>query len=98
MISLFRPLLTVKDLFLDFATGYLGSIHDARVYGNSSLYLRASNGDILKEPVERIGITDIQPYLVGDSAYPISPWRMKPYPKATCDPGEITFNKELSSA
>ena len=23
---------------------------------------------------------------------------MKPYPEVTCDPGEITFNKELSSA
>ena len=87
-----------KGLFLDFAAGYPGSIHDARVYRNSLLYLRANNGDILKEPVERIGITDIQPYLVGDSAYPISPWLMKPYPEATRDPGEITFNKELSSA
>lgn len=87
-----------KGLFLDFAAGYPGSLHDARVYRNSSLYQRASNEDILKEPVERIGITDIRPYLVGDSAYPISPWLMKPYPEATRDPGEITFNKELSSA
>ena len=87
-----------KGLFLDFAAGYPGSLHDARVYRNSSLYQRASNEDILREPVERIGITDIRPYLVGDSAYPISPWLMKPYPEATRDPGEITFNKELSSA
>ncbi|XP_022810484.1 protein ANTAGONIST OF LIKE HETEROCHROMATIN PROTEIN 1-like [Stylophora pistillata] len=81
-----------KGLFLDFATGYPGSLHDARVYRNSSLYQRASNEDILREPVERIGITDIRPYLVGDSAYPISPWLMKPYPEATRDPGEVTFN------
>ena len=86
-----------KGLFLDFAAGYPGSLHDARVYRNSSLYQRASNEDILREPVERIGITDIRPYLVGDSAYSISPWLMKPYPEATRDPGEITFNKELSS-
>ena len=84
-----------KGLFLDFAAGYPGSLHDARVYRNSSLYQRASNEDILKEPVERISITDIRPYLVGDSAYPISPWLMKPYPEATRDPGEITL--ELSS-
>ena len=43
-------------------------------------------------------VSDIHPYLVGDSAHPISPWLMKPYPEATHDPGEITFNKELSSA
>ena len=87
-----------KGLFLDFAAGCPGSLHDTRVYRNSSLYQRASNGDILKEAVERIGITDIRPYLVGDSAYSITPWLMKPYPEATRDPGQITFNKELSSA
>ena len=87
-----------KGLFLDFGAAYPGSLHDARVYRNSSLYQRASNKDILREPVERIGITDICPYLVGDSAYRISPWLMKPYPEATHDPGEITFKKELSSA
>ena len=79
-----------KGLFLDFAAGYPGSLHDARVYRNSSLYQRASNEEVLREPVERISIRDIHPYLVGDSAYPISPWLMKPYTEATRDPGEIT--------
>ena len=87
-----------KGLFLDFAAGYPGSLHDARVYRNSFLYQRASNEELLREPVERIGNRNIHPYLVGDSAYPISPWLMKPYPEATRNPGEITFNKELSSA
>lgn len=68
------------------------------MYRNSSLYQRASNGDILKEPVERIVITDICPYLVGNSAYYTAPWLIMPYPEAQLDPGEITFNKELSSA
>ena len=34
-----------KGLFLDFAAGYPGSLHDAKVYRNSSLYQRASNGE-----------------------------------------------------
>ena len=45
-----------------------------------------------------IGADEIQPYLVGDSAYPLSPWLQKPYPEGTRDPGEKRFNKELSSA
>lgn len=45
-----------------------------------------------------IGTEEIQPYLVGDSAYPLSPWLQKPYPEGTRDPAEIRFNKELSAA
>ena len=45
-----------------------------------------------------IGADEIQPYLVGHSAYPLSPWLQKPYPEGTSDPGEIQFNRELSSA
>lgn len=40
---------------------------------------------------------EIGPYPLGDSAYPLSPWLMKPYPEGTRDLREITFNKELSS-
>lgn len=36
--------------------------------------------------------------MVGDSAYPISPWLQKPIPEATRDRSEIQFNRELSSA
>ena len=73
-----------SGLFLDFAAGYPGSLHDARVYRNSSLYKRASNEELLREPVERIGVRNS-----------CSPWLMKPYPEATSNHGEITFNKEL---
>ena len=41
---------------------------------------------------------EIGPYLVGDSAYPVSPWLMKPFPEGTRDLAEILFNKQLSSA
>lgn len=78
--------------------GFPGSLHDARVCRNSTIYNRAQNGDILTEPLYQIGNRQIRPYLVGDSAYTISPWLQKPYPEGTRDPGEINFNKELSSA
>ena len=45
-----------------------------------------------------IGGHEIQPYLVGDSAYPISYWFQKPYLEGTRDLSEIQFNKQLSAA
>lgn len=85
-------------LFLDFSAGYPGSMHDARILRNSTLYQRAEQGDILNGPVVNVNHHDIGPYLVGDSAYPISPWLQKPFPEATRDRSEIQFNRELSSA
>ena len=88
-----------RKLFIDVAAGFPGSLHDARVLRNSSIYQKAENGDILAAgPMYLIGADEIQHYLVGDSTYPLSPWLQKPYPEGTRDPGEIRFNKELSSA
>ncbi|KAL9976574.1 hypothetical protein ACROYT_G013894 [Oculina patagonica] len=84
--------------FLDVSAGNPGSIHDSRMLRNSTLYYRAEAGHILTMPVVNVNGHDIGPYLVGDSAYPISPWLQKPFPEATRDRREIKFNRELSSA
>lgn len=71
-----------KMLFLDVAGGFPGSMHDARVLRNTTINTKAENGDILANgPMHNIGTHTIQPYLVGDSAYPLSPWLQKPFPE-----------------
>jgi len=85
-------------MFLDVEAGYPGSMHDARVLQNSNIFNRAENPEILTGPTVTICGNDIQPYLVGDSAYPLSNWLLKPFPERTNDPHKIEFNKELSSA
>ena len=85
-------------LFLDFAAGYPGCMHDARVLRNSNIFDRAERGEVLHHPIIRIGNSDIGPYLVGDSAYPIAPWLQKPFPEATRVADEVRFNKQLSNA
>ena len=88
-----------RKIFLDVAAGFPGSMHDARVLRNSSIYERAEQGNILAVgPIHRIGPHEIQPYVVGDSAYPLSRWLQKPYPEGTRDPNEIRFNQQLSAA
>jgi len=87
-----------KGLFMDFACGFPGSMHDARVCRCSDIYINAEQQNILTEPVINVNGREIGPYLVGDSAYTLSPWLIKPYPEGTRDPDEILFNKCLSSA
>lgn len=74
--------------FIDAAAGFPGSNHDARVLRNSNIYQEAENGNILQAPLVNIDENDIGPYLVGDSAYPLAPWLIKPFPEGTNDPDE----------
>ena len=49
-------------------------------------------------PTVRVAGSEIRPVLLGDSAYPLSMWLLKPYHEGTNDPEGINFNKELSRA
>ena len=46
----------------------------------------------------RVDGRDITPVLLGDSAYHLSTWLLKPYHEGTIDPEEVNFNKELLRA
>jgi hypothetical protein len=56
-----------KGIFISFDVGWPGSVHDARVFRNSSFYKDYSN--IIQE----------DDYLLGDSAYPISFFLIPPF-------------------
>ena len=87
-----------KKHFLDFACGFPGSMHDGRVLRRSRIFARAERREILTIPTVNAAGQEIGPYLVGNSAYPLSPWLMKPFPEGTRDRDEIKFNRQLSSA
>ncbi|CAI2184768.1 7228_t:CDS:2 [Funneliformis geosporum] len=56
-----------KGIFIDYEIRWPGSVHDARVYKNSYFYLNAS--EIIKG----------NEFLLGDSAYLISTFLIKPF-------------------
>ena len=85
--------------FIHVSFGYPGSIHDARVLRLSSLFDLGENEQILTSPMEIISGTEIPPLIVGDSAYPLLKWLVKPYPnRGHLPPDEQEFNKKLSAA
>ena len=66
--------------FLDVTAGYARSMHDARMLRVSSFFHKAQNRNVLDAPVENVYGTNVDPLIVGDGAYPLLPWLMKPYP------------------
>ena len=88
-------------IFRDVYIGWPGSVHDARVFAHSSLYKEATARStcILNGASVQIQSQDISPFLIGDSAYPLLPWLMKPFPHngSMSDP-EKRFNYHLSRA
>ena len=82
---------------MDIATGFPGSFHDARVLRLSSIFDRAEASDILSSPIENINGTNVRPLILGDGAYPLKSWLIKPYPHiGALTRSQRNFNRELS--
>ena len=87
-------------IFTDVVIGWPGSVHDARVLSNSSIYQRGNNDQLFPEILtKQIQGKDVSPFLIGDPAYPLLPWLMKPYQVSVNSPtAERVFNYSLSRA
>ena len=84
-------------LFRDLCIGWPGSVHDARVLSNSTLYTKVTNGELLQGDVLHVRRRNIPVYLIGDSAYPLLSWLIKPFPH--CSPllqQQKTYNYRIS--
>ena len=84
--------------FVDIFVGWQAKVHDARVFTNSPLFCHCCARTFLPLQLSRVisGVR-VPPLIVGDSAYALSDWLMKPY----TDNGNLTreqvnFNKILS--
>ena len=67
-------------LIRDVCIGWPGSVHDARIFVNSQIYDKITQEGILKEAGSRTILNvDIPVHLIGDSAYPMDVWLIKPF-------------------
>ena len=87
-----------KYLFRDIFVGWTGRSHDARVFKNSPLYQECLKRTFLPMDLSRnlLG-TVVPPLLLGDSAYPLEEFIMKPYAdRGQLSEEEKSFNYALS--
>ncbi|XP_071958337.1 uncharacterized protein [Antedon mediterranea] len=88
--------------FTDVNIGWPGRTHDARVLANSNIFSLAEdrqNGHLF--PMENstvINGVEVPVFLIGDAAYPLKKWLMKPYTNHALTADQRRFNTRLSSA
>lgn len=88
-----------KMKFWDINVGWPGKVHDARVLANSSLYDRGQNGTLFPDWTETFEGVDVPLLILGDAAYPLLPWLIKPFPEhRDTTPAQTNFNHRLSQA
>ena len=88
-----------KLLFQNLCVGWPGSIHDARVLANSSIYKKVNNGQLLGGNIAQVQWRSLRPFLIGDSAYPLLLWLVKPFLfSSVLTSQQKLFNYRLSRA
>ena len=78
--------------------GYHGNSHDSIILKSTELWSNLTSGNVLPSIGKKITKQTVPPLIVGDSAFPIAPWLMKPYTDAVLPPKQRYFNSRLSRA
>ena len=73
-------------------------MHDARVLSNSEVYAKAESGTLMPNHVRTFGGVPVPVVILGDPAYPLLPWLMKPYTGTGLSDKQKKYNTRLSRA
>lgn len=73
-------------------------MHDARVLSNLGVYAKGKSGTLMPNHIRTLGRVPVPVVIIGDPAYPLLPWLMKPYPGTGLSDKEKKYNRRLSRA
>lgn len=93
--SMLLQVIVDPDLrFRDIVTGFPGKMTEAPVLQNSNFFKLCEKGDRLNgQKVKLSEQTNLQEYIIGDSAFPLLPWLVTPYQEQELIETEKEFNR-----
>ncbi|XP_065428354.1 uncharacterized protein LOC135976485 [Chrysemys picta bellii] len=92
---LLQALVDHKGRFTNINAGWPGKVHDARVFRHSALFQKLEEGTFFPDQKVTVGDVEMPIVILGDPAYPLMPWLMKPY-TGSLDRSQDMFNYRLS--
>ncbi|KAM7170969.1 uncharacterized protein RBU57_005431 [Macrochelys suwanniensis] len=81
--------------FIDINVGWPRKVHDAHIFWNTGLFRKLQAGTFFPDQKITIGEVEMPIVILGDPAYPLMPWLMKPY-TGSLDSSKERFNNRLS--
>lgn len=86
--------------FITIDVGAYGKESDGGIFSNSKLSRKLERGELNSQKLTPLPGTNIKvPHvLLGDEAYPLKSFLMRPFPASQLGPSETVFNKRLSKA
>ena len=87
-----------KGQFMDVECRWPGSVHDAKVFSNSGINAKLNGGNLPKVYNTVLpGYEAVPNYLIGDPAYPLTPFCLKEFQSCTSNE-QVIFNNMFRSA
>uniref|UniRef100_A0A8C3FBM1 Putative nuclease HARBI1 n=1 Tax=Chrysemys picta bellii TaxID=8478 RepID=A0A8C3FBM1_CHRPI len=90
-----QALMDHKGRFTNINMGWPGRVHDASVLRNTTLFKWLLQGTYFPDQKITVGDVEMPIVILGDPAYPLMPWLMKPY-TGSLDSSQELFNYRLS--
>ncbi|CAM5110934.1 unnamed protein product [Natator depressus] len=91
-----QALVDHKGRFSNINVGWPGrTLPDARIFRNSMLFGKLQEGTFFPDRKITVGDVEMPIVILGDTAYPLLPWLMKPY-TGSLDSSKEQFNYRLS--
>ena len=91
-------LVDAKGRFIWANCGIPGNTHDSLIFQSSNLYRNVVDGKIIPQLNYVDGGIEINPLIIGDSAFEFNPWMMKHFTDSVLTKEQRYFNYRLSRA
>ncbi|CAM5122941.1 unnamed protein product [Natator depressus] len=90
-----QALVDHKGRFTNINMGWPGKVHDAHIFRNSGLFQKLQEGTLFPDQKITVGDVEMPICILGDPAYPLMHWLMKPY-TGSLDSSQELFSYRLS--